>query len=205
MNANEARKEKRSHLWERDPRDWYVEPRRATEALLSVEKFVGQIYDPAAGSGNIVETCIHAGYDAIGSDIVRRTDKPWFTGEIDWLVVQTVPAPVNVITNPPFYRAKGAEAFIRKALAYSTGKVCAFVDIRFIADSDRANNLFLEFAPHRIWIITPRVSCPPGPYLAAGGKAGNGSSDWCWLVWDMTAPPGETRIGWLRAKGEGRK
>ena len=62
----------------------------------------------------------------------------------------------------------------------------------------RANGLFAEFPPFRIWIVTPRVSCPPGTYLAAGTKAGNGSSDWCWMVWDLTAPPSPTRVDWLR-------
>ena len=159
MSQNETR-ERKSKIWERDPLDWYQEPTMATEALLEVERFVGPVWDPCCGGGNIV-------------------------------------------MNPPFFRAKGAEAFIRKALSLATGKVCAFVDIRFIAGAERANGLFAEHCPHRIWIITPRVSCPPGEYLAAGHKAGNGSSDWCWLVWDLTAPKVRTsQTGWLR-RGRG--
>ena len=100
--------------------------------------------------------------------------------------------------NPPFVRAKGAEAFIRKALALASGKVAAFVDIRFIASAKRANGLFADFPPCRIWVVIPRPSCPPGSYLEAGNKAGGGTADWCWIVWDKTAPTQATHFGWLR-------
>ncbi len=185
-------KSKGAHLWERDALDWYVEPPRATEALLTVEGFVGPIWDPACGQGNIVKVCIAHGLDAVGSDIADRG----YGGVQDFLAPDHDFVNVsNIITNPPFFRALGAEAFIRRALAVARSKVAVFVDIRFIAGAGRAEKLFLHHPPHRIWIITPRVSCPPGAYLAAGNKAGNGSSDWCWLVWDQTAPKAETRIG----------
>lgn len=196
---------KKSRVWARDSLDWYVEPRAATDALLRVERFNGAVFDPCCGVGNIVEACLDSGKLAFGSDIVRRVpvDTPWFTREADFLAggVDDQPCP-NIVMNPPFFRAKGAEAFIRKALSIATGKVCAFVDIRFIAGSERANGIFAELPPHRIWIVTPRVSCPPGAYLAAGNKAGNGSSDWCWLVWSMTEPPAQNpQLGWLRKAG----
>lgn len=112
---------KQAHVWERDPHDWYVEEPRATEALLKVERFVGRIIDPACGQGNIVKALLAAGYDAIGSDIVDRTSgAKWFQGELDalrdydfdYLAAMECP---NVVMNPPFFRAKGAEAFIRRA------------------------------------------------------------------------------------------
>ncbi|WP_226576484.1 TRM11 family methyltransferase [Acuticoccus sediminis] len=195
---------KNAHVWEQDELNWYVEPTRATEQLLGVERFTGRILDPCCGQGNIVTTLLAAGYDAIGSDIVDRTGgAPWFQGKLDalkdygfdYLAAADCP---NIIMNPPFYRAKGAEAFIRLALSSATGKVAAFVDARFIFGADRATGLYAEYPPHRVWIITPRVSCPPGSYLAAGNKAGGGSADWCWLVYDMTAPFAGTRLGWLR-------
>lgn len=195
----------KARIWARDELDWYVEPVRATEALLSVERFVGPIYDPACGGGNIVRTLLAAGYEAWGTDILQRVEPApaWFDGAHDFLGEGRPPLSfTNIVMNPPFYRAKGAEAFIRKALALASGKVAAFVDIRFIAGADRAAGLFADHPPARIWIITPRVSCPPGTYLAAGNKAGNGSSDWCWLVWDRTGPSAGTQMGWLRRDRE---
>lgn len=106
--------------------------------------------------------------------------------------------PPNCVMNPPFFRAKGLEAFIRKAISVFPGKICVFGDVRFLAGAARSNGLFREFPPQRVWIITPRPSCPPGAFLEGGGTAGNGSSDWCWMVWSHLEPMGETRLGWLR-------
>ncbi len=199
-------KKKQAHVWERSEHDWYVDPSRASEALFRVEDFEWRIWDPACGKGNIVLSAIDAGHFAVGTDIVDRNpiDPPWFNGENDFLADPETTTTVllsdlapNIVTNPPFYRAKGAEAFIRKALSLATGKVAAFVDIRFVAGDGRATGLFKEHPPTRIWVIHPRVPCPPGEYLEAGGKAGNGSSDWCWIVWDQQDSIGRTELKWL--------
>lgn len=200
MSDDTDAKERKSHVWKRDSLDFYVEPKRATRALLTVEKFNGAILDPSCGQGNIVKVLRGAGYDAKGRDIVDRgIDREAWMGEADFLEQAHPVDRPNIVFNPPFFRALGAEAFIRRALAVTWGKVAAFVDIRFIAGDKRANSLYADFAPHRVWIITPRVSCPPGDYLAAGNKAGNGSADWCWMVWDKTAPYTGTSLGWLRS------
>lgn len=204
MNALAEPKAKGAKLWTRDPLDYYVEPPRTTEALLRVEQFAGWVWDPACGSGNIVRACLAAGKRACGTDIMRRVpvDTPWFGGELDFLAFQGVRVVPNVMMNPPFFRAAGAEAFIRKALTVATERVAAFVDIRFLAGAERAAGLFRDHPPDRVWIVTPRVSCPPGAYLEAGGKAGNGSSDWCWLVWHLVLadkpPRFPTELRWLR-------
>jgi len=193
--------EKAAHIWERGELDWYVEPESVTAALLKVERFVGAVFDPCCGGGNIVRAFHAAGHHAAaGSDIVLRIDpKPsWFFGPRDWLAEDVAAACDNVVMNPPFFKAKGAEAFIRKAIRWTKGKVCAFVDVKFLAGAGRAKGLFRDHAPSRVWIITPRPSCPPGAFLQAGNKAGGGTADYCWIVWDMSAPSSETRIGWLR-------
>lgn len=195
-------REKKAKIWGRDGLDWYQEPWIATAALCEVERFIGNSIDPCCGAGNIVKTMIDQGLNCVGSDVVRRADDFPFVGEVDFLEVTAI-AQSNVVMNPPFFKAKGAEAFIRHALTLAKGKVAAFVDVKFLAGGKRANGLFAEHCPHRIWIITPRVSCPPGEYLAAGNKAGGGTADWCWLVWDQTAPKVSTsQLGWLRLKSQ---
>lgn len=199
-SADAAIRERKSRVWKRDDLDFYVEEPRASAALFGVERFVGDIWDPACGSGNIVYSAIDAGYATTATDIARRVDADWFCGELDFLSSDAEgPCPANIVTNPPFFRGKGTEAFIRQALKVAGGKVAIFASIGFLAGAGRANGLFAEHTPHRIWIVTPRVSCPPGDYLAAGNKAGGGSSDWCWLVWDLTAPRSAfPQLGWLR-------
>ena len=192
-------KQKNAHVWEIDEHNWYVEPESSTAALLRVERFVGRIHDPSCGQGNIVRTCLEHGYHASGTDVVDRAGSPgWFKGEVDFLSDRAVWAD-NIIMNPPFFKAKGAEAFIRKAVSVASGKVAAFVDIKFLAGGGRANGLYQEMPPHRVWIITPRPSCPPGEVLRQGGKASGGTADWIWMVWDNTAPRNGTDIDWLRA------
>ena len=204
--ADETR-EKNAKVWKRDDLDFYVEEPRASEALFAVEKFVGSIWDPACGGGNIIRAAIAAGYRAIGTDVaVRAGEASWFAGALDFMgTADCLAYPSecddleNIATNPPFYRGKGTEAFIRKALQVVKGKVAVFTSIKFLAGATRANGLFAEHCPHRIWIVTPRVSCPPGAWLEAGNKAGGGTDDWVWLVWDMTAPRVTTaQMGWLR-------
>lgn len=195
-------KQKNAQVWERDPLDWYVEPARVTTALARVEKLGGRIWDPCCGGGNIVTALRAAGHNAYGTDVVRRVDDArWFLGERDFLTgAPKLPLWNCIVMNPPFFGSKGAEAFIRRAheLQHPTAwLIAAFVDVRFLAGAGRAKGLFTDLPPSRIWMITPRVSCPPGSYLAAGNKAGNGSSDWCWLVWDLRHPNDAPRLNWL--------
>lgn len=190
-------KAKDAHVWKRDELDWYQEPRRVTDQLLAVERFVGPVFDPCCGAGSMVHALLDAGYEAWGSDVRLRVpaDTPWWRGERDFLAERYDYA--NICCNPPYFGGKGTEAFIRRALEVAEGKVAVFVDRRFLTGQGRAMGLFREHPPTRIWEITPRPSCPPGEYLEAGNKAGGGTSDYAWLVFDQTAPAGLTRLGWL--------
>lgn len=216
MSAPAEKREKRAHVFKRDALDFYVEERRASEALFAVEKFVGPVWDPACGSGNIVRAAHEAGLQVSGSDLRERMGddlRRFFAGVFDFNhAINPAHLPrdswqaTNIVTNPPFFRGKGTEAFIRKALQIAQGKVAVFASIKFLAGAQRAKGLFADHCPHRIWVITPRVSCPPGEYLLSGGKAGQGTDDWVWLVWDLTAPPAATaQFGWLRKRDAKKK
>lgn len=191
-------KEKKAHVWPPADDAWYVEPERVTRQLLAVESFVGTIVDPCCGQGNIVKTLIANGYAAVGNDIIDRTGGAgWFGGIRDYLGPDHYRSE-NTVMNPPYFRAKGAEAFIRRALEDTQGKIAAFVDSRFLYSEDRANGLYVEHPPTMAWLVTPRPSCPPGEYIKAGGKVGGGQPDFAWLVWDKTSPSNGTQMGWLR-------
>jgi hypothetical protein len=201
-----AIKDKAAKIWERDPLDWYVEDSHVTKQLLGAERFTGPIADPCCGAnlevgGNIVRACIEAGYDAHGFDVEDRfgdTAFPsWWRGTQDFLKVADLPSFTNIIMNPPYFGGVGAEAFIRKALAVATGKVAAFVDVRFIGSSRRAVGLWREHRPSRIHYITPRPSCPPGAMLLKQGRRGGGTADYCWVVWDENRPARFTEMNWL--------
>lgn len=208
----ERSRPKAARIFERDQHDWFVEPVEATAGLLRVERFVGPIWDPACGGGNVLRACATAGLQVAGSDIVQRVPDDLshlFAGPFDFLTAEAnppnLPFPAwhatNIVVNPPFFRARGTEAFIRKALSIARGKVAVFADVKFLASQRRANGLFAEHCPHRVWTLAKRPSCPPGAYLAAGNEAGGGTADWGWLVWDLTAPPTRTyQGGWILPK-----
>lgn len=196
--SNRTRR-KKSRLWKRDPLDWYVEPASVTRQLLAVETFPGITWDPACGQGNIASTFQGASLVCIGTDIRQRIEgASWFAGTHDFLAN---PPPSfrfdHIVTNPPFFRGKGTEGFIRRALELASGKVAVFTETRFLSGSRRAATLYAEHPPTAIWIVTPRPSCPPGEYLRDGGEAKGGTSDWCWIVWDQEQKADQTRIGWL--------
>ena len=193
-------KAKKAHTFTRAADDWYVEPILATRKLAAVEGFNGPIHDPSCGGGHIPIALTEMGYLATGSDLRQRvaTGTPWFVGTSDFLDpagVGLMGAP-NCVMNPPYFKSHGIEAFTRRAVVLAPGKVCVFVEARFLFGQDRARGFYADLPPDRIWYVTPRPSCPPGEYLAAGKKAKNGSPDYVWLVWDERE--GQARGGWLR-------
>lgn len=181
--------------------DWFVEPPGVTIRLLAAESFEGHIHDPCCGQGNIVRSLLVSGHDATGSDVVDRAlSPPWFLGEADFLhgPYGLFGAP-NCIFNPPFFRAAGAQACIRRALREATGKVAAFVESRFVAGGKRARGLYTEFPPSVVYSIADRPSCPPGELLASGEiEAKGGKQDYVWIVWDRSDPAPDTRHRWLK-------
>jgi hypothetical protein len=187
-----------------DADGWYVEPTAATRFLLAREYFTGGVWDPACGQGNIVETCLLEGLDAVGTDLRQRVTPPmaWFLGTLDFVAGPVSPwwslaGAANVICNPPYGRAKLAEAFIRRALALpGLRKAAFFVNGKFIFGSGRAAGLYAELAPDRVYPVNPRPSCPPGSFLQGGGKAEGGVENFVWLVWDLAAPTGRSEIIW---------
>ncbi len=154
-----ATRAKAAHVWERSEDEWYVEPEICTAALLRCERFIGHIWDPACGGGNILRAASANGYQfqLVGTDIKQRGDRAfWFRGEQDFLNWAGQPLAQNIAMNPPFGRGVLAEAFIRKALDIAVGKVAVFVDLRFLGGAGRAAGLWNDNPPDRIW-MSPRV------------------------------------------------
>lgn len=188
--------------WPVEPNGWYVEPISATTFLLDREKVRGPVWDPCCGMGNVVKACLDAGVEAWGTDLVERgcvRGYPWWNAVVDFLAW---PAPVplghtrTIVMNPPYGRAKLAEAFIRHALTLDVEMVCAFVNAKFIWGEKRASGLYRDHPPARVYPISPRPSCPPGQYLLDGGKAEGGVENFAWIVWRAGRVGTDTQIIW---------
>jgi hypothetical protein len=180
----------RNSGYDRADYDWYVEPRRAIDALLDVETFDGIVWDPSCGGGNIPEACRARGIPFVGSDIV---DRGWPTTILmDFLSADHLfrPCADHVVCNPPYGIA---EKFALHALECVRGKVAMIVLSSFLEGQNRYRRLFRPHPPARIWQFSSRVSMPPG---GVDVPAKNGSKAYSWVVWDRewVGPP---VFGWL--------
>lgn len=186
MSLEEKRPE-RSHIWQREEHEHYVEPEWCSQRLFEVEKFHGGIYDPCCGFGRIPLAAKAAGYVSYGGDIVNRG----YGGEpIDFLKQSVVENFDNIVCNPPFDQFK---EFAFQALRYSEHKVAMIWLVRTLP----AARWLLDTPLARIWLLTPRPSMPPGHVITRGEKPGGGKQDFCWLVWDKKHT-GPAQLGWLR-------
>ena len=194
----DGKRERKSHVWDRDPHDYYVEPSWVSERLFAVEQFDGGVIDPACGSGRIVRAANEAGLWSQGSDVVRRGDRHVCATVVDFLSddfdrVIAHHRIDNIVCNPPFNKA---QAFVEKALRVAERKVAMLLPSTWSCGDARSR--WLQSTPLlRKLDITPRPSMPPGAVIEAGQPAGNGTKDFAFYVW-LRGYNGAPSYGWLR-------
>jgi hypothetical protein len=183
---------KAAHLWERDDADFYIEPVWCAERLFAVEKFEGGVFDPACGIGTIPRAAQAAGLDADGADLIDRADGRYVTADF---IGATEPVD-NIVANPPF---KLARPFAQRALRLARGKVALLLPTKWLSGDARSR--WLETTPlRRVWFLCPRPSMLPGHLIVAGEKAGGGTVDYMWLVWERGFE-GKPHVASLRRDG----
>lgn len=184
-------RKRESHLWDRHPQDWYIEPNWVSERLFTAERFEGRVWDPAAGSGRILQSAHEAGLEVIGSDVVCRV--PGAYQAVDFLECTVEAGEPNIVSNPPFGIA---ERFVAHALELAERRVAMLLPANWVQGDKRSR--WLETTPlRRVYFVTPRPSMPPGPAIAAGQKPGNGTTDYAWFVW-LRGYDGPAEVRWLR-------
>lgn len=187
--GTDIKRAENSHIWARGESDWYVEPKWCSRRLFEVERFLGDVWDPACGMGRIPEEAKRAGYDARASDAIDRgygSVRNFFT--TDALVQST-----NIVSNPPF---KVFRRFAFDSLARTSGKVALLWLVRTLPAAR-----WLQDTPlRRVWLLTPRPSMPPGHVIERGEKPGGGKQDFCWLIWEHGFD-GVPEISWLHRDG----
>jgi hypothetical protein len=187
----------KAHIFEREPHDHYVEPQWCSTRLFEAESFGApgaRVFDPACGWGRILRAAAAAGYTPIGSDIVDRLNRQ---GEhiafhkCDFLKDSPVRSPWSIVCNPPFDHVEG---FCRHALEIAVFKVAMIFLLRRLPAARWLRRMPLE----SIYLLTPRPSMPPGPWIADGNNPGGGSQDFVWLVFNKrVAITGSPRVRWL--------
>lgn len=164
---------------------WYVEPAWCVTALLERVPFVGQIHDPCCGLGTIPRVT-----GGTGADIIDRgfgfPARDFLTDEETY---------DNIVMNPPYGQL--AQPIIEHALRHARRYVCALVQTKFLS-SQKRHKLFSRDETEKIIIFSRRPSMPPGELLVREGEAirGNGSIDFCWVVWNVYSNPGPVTVEW---------
>lgn len=154
-----------------DPYNFYPTPPPVTEALLEVEDFGSQVWEPACGDGAISEALSKHGYEVASSDIVDRG-----YGEVEDFFESDRTAE-SIVTNPDY---DYSEQFVRTALERTTHKVAMLLPLAFLSSRGRYD--LLRSSPLKcVYVFTGRVSLhPPGQRRSRD----NGRETFAWFVWE---------------------
>lgn len=187
-----AARERKSHLWARDPDDWYVEPLWCAEALFAAVRFDGLIYDPCCGLGRILDAARAAGYETAGADIRDRGARERHPFALRNFFARGYSVP-NIVCNPPY---KFGDRFV--ALAVERARFKTAVLLRAQWANGGARSRWLEGLPLRyVLALSPRPSMPPGAVVAADEPVGGGTTDYSWFVFEC-GYVGRPEFGWAR-------
>jgi hypothetical protein len=170
---------------EREINDFYPTPSFCVDELLKREKFNGEIWECACGTGNISETLKSEGLQVYSSDLI---DYGYGDDFFDFL--QSEKKTDNIITNPPF---KDALEFVLKAKQSANKKIAFFLKTVFLESADRYE-MFQdkEFPLKTVYQFSKRVSLYKG-----GVKMKNsGMVAYAWFVWDKDYK-GNPNISWI--------
>lgn len=168
----------------REKDDFYATPEKCTRALLGVESFPGEFWEPACGDGAISRVLPGRVYS---TDLV---DRGWGTPRIDFLMESVLLAP-NVVTNPPF---KLADEFVLHAIKLGARKIAIFQRLAWVEGRARYARLWVPYPPVRIWQFCGRQTLWRGDDPNAKDKGG--AIAFAWFIWE-SGFQGKPEFGWL--------
>lgn len=160
--------------------DFYPTPSSATQALLDREKFVGNIWEPACGMGDISEVLISNGYEVRSTDIndygYGDTGNDFLN--TDGLFSVKYDIADNIVTNPPFNLAL---EFVEQSKKYANKKIAMFLKTAFLEGAKRYK-MFQdsEFALKTVYQFSKRVNFG----IHAGTHKNGGMIPFAWFVWE---------------------
>jgi len=177
----------------RAPYEFYPTPPEATRALLSAERFDGDIWEPACGNGAIAKELIAKGYQVIATDLI---DHGYGTSGLDFLTTE-FPRAKSIVTNPPYGRGL-ADRFLNHALrltAMTGGSVAMLLNITSLCHPLRHES-FIRRPPRVIYGLDECVCCPSGNPRQATRRTFE--HRYIWAIWDHQ-PVTQTAFCWLKA------
>jgi hypothetical protein len=179
-------------------RNFYETPIEATHALLVLERFEDQIWEPACGKGAISRVLTAAGYDVHLSDIEDRGcvgQHGLLQGVADFLKTKRtisddgvlnldIEGRPDIVTNPPY----GADLnrFVAHALReHRPRKMALLLNLNFVCGFDDPDRNFVmdDMRPARIHVFTRRL-----PMMHRDGWTGPEASsrmNTAWFIWEQ--------------------
>ena len=165
--------------------DFFPTPKWATHALIDNERFDGDIWESACGNGAMSDVLDLTGRHVISSDLYKRG-----YGEPDVDFLTAVRRADNIVTNPPY---NAAEGFVRSGVELAGRKFALLLRLAFLEGANRANTIFSETPPSRVWVFSERITF----YPAGAVQQGSGTTAYAWFVWDKDASSG-TELKWFK-------
>jgi hypothetical protein len=165
--------------------DFFPTPKWATHALIDNEKFSGDIWECACGDGAMSRVLQQASRRVYSSDLYERG---FGDGGKDFLAATRKAD--NIVTNPPF---NSAEGFVRVGVKTARSKFALLLRLAFLEGANRANTIFAQSPPARVWVFSERITF----YPSGVAPKGSGTTAYAWFVWDKDAP-GRTELKWFK-------
>jgi hypothetical protein len=168
-----------------DGPDFFPTPAWATHALIDCEAFVGEVWESACGDGAMSKVIELAARSVQSTDLYERG---YGESGVDFLDADLCAD--NIVTNPPY---NAAEGFVRSGVRLARRKFALLLRLAFLEGANRANTIFAETPPARVWVFSERITF----YPAGAVQAGSGTTAYAWFVWDKDAPSG-TELKWFK-------
>lgn len=176
--------------------NFYETPAEATRALLALESFHFEIWEPACGKGAISRLLEDAGYEVFLSDLVDRgaADRHGTVQHVgDFRTIDRRGAvaigmerPCDIVTNPPYGEA--LNSFVAHALrVHRPRKMALLLNLNFLCGFEDPERCYAmdENPPSRVHVFTRRL-----PMMHRDGWDGpkaQSSMNTAWFVWELDA------------------
>ena len=176
---------------ERSKLDYYGTNPKSTEALLKVETFNHNIWEPAAGHHLIVNVLKDAGYEVICTDIADYGFGDEKSNFLDFKTDELLD--VDIVTNPPY--GLSTEFAVKALEVIKPGrKVAMFLRTLFLEGQGRYEKLFKENPPKTIYVFTNRQVSDKNDDFNKGSAV-----SYSWFVWEKDFQ-GNPEIKWISSE-----
>ena len=164
--------------------DFYPTPPGATLALLQVEMFNPDIWEPACGDGAISNVLKREGYRVISTDL---NNHGYGVVGLDFLMDGTT-LQGDIVTNPPFSLA---EEFISRCVKKGTRKFALLMKLQAL-EGQKRSRLLEQSGLARVWVFRNRLKLTRNGVSMKNG----GMIAFAWFVFEH-GYTGKPVIGWI--------